>query len=287
MTIPAPPASQQAAKPGPSRKAIIGWTLTMLAVLALAWFAGAVVVPYFQARSVVHEPHLLSASELRRLGPPRQAVRKLSVYLGISRLFPGECEGCRRETATWYLGKAGGEEAVPVLIDTLEDSDVGVRRYAALALCEMGPAARDAVPALAAALRDPSDDVRYAATRALGRIGPTAGAAAPALAAALKDSHVAVRRTAAESLGRIGPEASQAAPALGEALEDPDVPVRVFAAQALGMIGPGAADAIPALRATLANTDGDDGPRKAAAEALKKIKAPSAGSGQAAQEKQK
>jgi HEAT repeat protein len=249
---------------------MVAWTATLLLALGLIWFVGAVVIPYFQARSVVHEHALVSASELGRLGPPRQAARKLSVYLRFSRLFPGEREF--RETATSYLGQAGGKEAVPALVGTLKDSDMGVRRYAALALGRIGPGACEAVPALAVALRDSDGDVRYAAAGALGRIGPAASEAVPALAVALKDSDVAVRRSAAESLGQIGPGAGEAVPALVEALKDPDVPVHACAARALGEIGPGAAEAIPALRAALADPNRDKSVFAAAAEALKKIR---------------
>jgi len=248
-----------------SRRVYVLWAIALTLLLTGGLVCWRIVIPYLQARGAVR------AQDPKRLGPPAQAARKLSVYLRLSRFFPGEPGS--RETATWYLGEAGGEEAVPELIDTLKDSDMSVRRYAALALGEIGPAASEASPALAAALQDSNGDVRYAATGALGRIGPAASEAVPALTAALKDSDVAVRRTAAESLGQIGPGASEAVPALVEALQDPDAPVHVFAAQALGRIGPGAAGAIPALRAALADPNGDNRVRKAAAEALEKIKA--------------
>jgi HEAT repeats len=60
-----------------------------------------------------------------------------------------------------------------------------------------------AVPALAAALNDPEASVRKYASIALGNIGPVAAAAVPALVAALKDSEDFVRLHASISLGKI------------------------------------------------------------------------------------
>ena len=49
------------------------------------------------------------------------------------------------------------------------------------ALSRIGPPAKDAVPLLIERLDDPDEDVRQAAARALGQIGPAAAPAVPAL----------------------------------------------------------------------------------------------------------
>lgn len=69
----------------------------------------------------------------------------------------------------------------------------------------------------------------------------------------------------------LGPEFVDLVPPLIAALSDPDLSVVIYAAQALGSIGPGAAGAVPALEKL--KKEGQPGPRQAAADALKKIRA--------------
>src|SRR5581483_5023738 len=91
--------------------------------------------------------------------------------------------------------KAGGAEAVPVLIDLLRS-----------------PGGSDWAAA----------EVRWQAAEILGQIGPAATPAVPALTAALKDSDPHVRTVAATALGQIGKEAASAAPQLIEMLKTED-----------------------------------------------------------------
>jgi hypothetical protein len=93
----------------------------------------------------------------------------------------------------------GGKEAVPVLIELVEEEDVWVRTLAIRSLARIGPEAREAVPALITVLGDnravdPSDEpgavlgsdwaiwpVYREAAEALGAIGPDAKGAVPDL----------------------------------------------------------------------------------------------------------
>ena len=59
------------------------------------------------------------------------------------------------------------EPAVPALIDLLENGDVHDRRLAALTLGEIGPAAEDAIPALLEAVDDEDEGVVEMALAAL------------------------------------------------------------------------------------------------------------------------
>ena len=125
-----------------------------------------------------------------------------------------------RRTAVVALGekRSVGRDAVPQLVEVLEDKDEAVRREAARALGKIGAAA--AVPSLVVALNDAPDDlVRVSAAEALGRIGPRAAVAIPALIAALKHAGDGVCDAAACALVRIG---LPAAPALIEAVSDDD-----------------------------------------------------------------
>jgi hypothetical protein len=63
--------------------------------------------------------------------------------------------------------------------EALKSPDVNVRRAAARALGEIGSGAKDAVPELIEALED--EDMDLIAVWALGRIGPAAIAAVPAI----------------------------------------------------------------------------------------------------------
>jgi hypothetical protein len=68
--------------------------------------------------------------------------------------------------------------------EALKSPDINIRREAARALGEIGPGAKDAVPELIEALDD--EDMDLITVCALGRIGPAARAAAPAITQWLK-----------------------------------------------------------------------------------------------------
>ena len=136
----------------------------------------------------------------------------------------------------------------------LRDKSAAVRAQAALALAELGPAARDAGDALAAALRDPDPEVRCAAVGALGAILPDGKAAVDGLARALTDEDWFVRMSATQALQKFGPRAAGAAPALIQAMKPNDLikdfrPVRCGAAMvALSRIDPAAKELEAACR---------------------------------------
>lgn len=149
----------------------------------------------------------------------------------------------------------GGPIEISALIEALGHEDVGAREWAAVALRDLGPAAKDAVPALVAAFKDTSSGIRDWAAAALGSIGSEAKDAVPELAAALKDENRFVRAAAAAALGVMGSVAKGAVPDLVGALKDENANVRWRAATALGEIGPEAREAIPALLAALEDRD--------------------------------
>jgi len=178
-------------------------------------------------------------------------------------------------------------EAIPALIDALEDSYEPVRRNAIYALGAIGePAvkplvgaldskkeafdmepilhicdaahglaatgASETVPALIAALQDEREHVRASAAYALGEMGPVAAEAVDGLIALLTDESEEVRRHATSALGMIKVPVLKTVPALVEVLEDrEDTDLAFFAAQALTRIGPDATEAVPALREAL------------------------------------
>jgi hypothetical protein len=145
-----------------------------------------------------------------------------------------ESERVRWDAATALLEI--GPEAVPALIEALENGNesVRVRETIVMLLGDIGPE-EGVVPALIQAITDESEKVSMAAPQSLGHIGPEEGVI-PALILALKDGRSAVRFGAALGLETIGPEAVEAIPALVEALEDESGLVREGAASALTAI---------------------------------------------------
>jgi HEAT repeat protein len=141
------------------------------------------------------------------------------------------------------LQQGNADEAVPVLIDLLDDDDVRVRRAATFLLRghftrTPGPEAGPAIDPLTARLRDDDPTVRRWAVGALGYLGPRACAAAPGIARLLKDSDEAVVVESAMALGNMGPGAQVALPALREASQDPRPVVQKSAALALKKLAP-------------------------------------------------
>ncbi|MGA2600567.1 MAG: glycoside hydrolase family 172 protein [Bryobacteraceae bacterium] len=114
---------------------------------------------------------------------------------------------------------------LPGLIVTLSNPDAVFRGMAALALRDMGPAARPALKALAAALRDPDTGVRMTAADAIARQGHEAVAVLDDLIAAAKvqGENVHVQRSLAMAFGAIGPAAAPAVPVLHDLEKIPRV----------------------------------------------------------------
>lgn len=205
-----------------------------------------------------------------------------------------------RQATAAALGRIG-PEAVPSLIEMLQDENVAVRAAAARALGDIIRGTKD-LPTLRATVKAPDASVRRATTAALGAIGAEA---VPSLIELLKDVEPTIRKMAAESLRGIGPQAKDAVPALKArlidtdgmaqvaaalalwkisatvtdavpvltaALKHPEEPVRVYAAEGLGDIGPAAKEAVPALRAMSQDQNANQSTtRRAATAALRKI----------------
>ena len=88
------------------------------------------------------------------------------------------------------LGKVAPEQAIPMLLEMLNEADPQVRVRAAHLLSEMGPTARQAVPSLLPAVRVRSKEERVQnssdyrcelSVHVLTGIGPEAKAAVPRL----------------------------------------------------------------------------------------------------------
>jgi hypothetical protein len=141
-----------------------------------------------------------------------------------------------------------GSEAVPSLVDGLRDSDVNLRRNAALALhalgggwwpFECGTQRVDisvALPTLVKALSDPDSGVRSWSAQAIGGMQAAGAPAVPELIELLMSGDEGDKNGATIALRQIGPAARDALPALREALTDPSSFVRRFAQMAIDSI---------------------------------------------------
>jgi HEAT repeat protein/tRNA A-37 threonylcarbamoyl transferase component Bud32 len=154
----------------------------------------------------------------------------------VIRLLKAIQDPASRWMAVVALGQMGptAHEAIPALIEALEDAESAVRWDAAKALGKMGAVAARAVPALTAILHEQDDEIaRQHVVAALGAIGPAARTAVPALISSLKDDGHHLDEQAGEALVRIG---TPAIPALIEAMKDDDPRVRLRAANTLTRI---------------------------------------------------
>jgi HEAT repeat protein len=190
-----------------------------------------------------------------------------------------------RRDAAWALGELGsdGQEGVPYLINTLNDSNSAVRNYSAEALGKIGKEAKPAIPQLIVACSDPMYTVRANAAAALGMIGLVEPGVVDALIKAVNDSEESVRHSAGAALGKLNdPEARKAftvykkvaIPELMNELDRRNIWSQGHAAAALGEIGPDASVAVKKLIPILSTSNSEV--KVNVASALQKIGTPEA-----------
>lgn len=122
------------------------------------------------------------------------------------------------------------------------------RAYAAAALEDIGPAAGDAVPELIQTLDDADADIAASAERALGKLPQ----AAPALAAALGTDDPVLRARAGQVLVSQG---AAAVPELVKNFGKGKRELALWSAGVLGQLGPAAESAVPVLARAAASSD--------------------------------
>jgi len=138
-----------------------------------------------------------------------------------------------------YALSAIGQASVPTLTSVLRDDAAWwVRATAADILGDIGKPATEAVPALIQALDDPSEWVRRNSVNALGTIGE----GTEALIAASKDDHPLVRCNAVNALARTCKGANGSISAASRALstvmyDDEYAIIREYAISALEELG--------------------------------------------------
>lgn len=156
------------------------------------------------------DPQIITRELIAELARSHGDVSEFSskVMALVKELGPGAAPALRDSLDQW--------------ITTLPDESIGSATYK---LAQVGP---DAVPFLIQLLNDERPYVRYSACYALEKLGPQAGEAVDALIERLDDDAQAREQYpdpvwifAAYALGKIGPSASPALPKLWERLSDP------------------------------------------------------------------
>lgn len=186
------------------------------------------------------------SSQLVQLLDDRDSQVRQAASVALGRIGKGSIDALIRalqrgdpvflQNAVEALGRIGAIAARP-LIATLEDESnpVLARRYAAMALAEVGAGDKRVVPALAKALGNEMPEVRMSAAAALGNIGPAAAAALPELISLSGNQRedVLVREYSIAALARIAPADGSVNSALVRAVADDDPRVYEAALAAL------------------------------------------------------
>lgn len=151
------------------------------------------------------------------------------------------------------IDEAKSEEVIPVLLVLLKDEDRDVRLNAAFGISNFGKHAKNALPELLEALNDPDYVVRAMVCSAIGYVGIADEKVIKALVNELSHERAEIGYywRIAGSLGEFGRRASSAVPALLETLkklgENEDFLNKSSVIEALGKIGVASPDVIDAL----------------------------------------
>src|SRR5262249_9068166 len=152
-------------------------------------------------------------------------------------------------TALGAQGVALKKDAVTDLADALKDKDVVIRRAAAAALVQAGPAGKDALASFIDALKDTDLEVRRSALDAIGKLGADGKLASPDVGLLIGDPEPQIRKAAGLPLGQIAPDA--ALPAYASSLASANDGVRLDAAEFLVSLGAKAKPRLADLIASL------------------------------------
>jgi HEAT repeat protein len=136
------------------------------------------------------------------------------------------------------LAQLGGD-AVPLLLEFLDEENINFKRNSVEALGKIGPPAQKAVPALAKLLKNDDPTMRQYSARALWRIDKNTSGI-PVLVAFLRHEPYWAK-PAADALGEMGPAAKSALPELEKSLSAVNADVRPAVLTAIEKIDPDAA----------------------------------------------
>jgi HEAT repeat protein len=141
-----------------------------------------------------------------------------------------------------------GSPAIPSLLPSLKDPNVGVRRYIAEALGKIGA---NTIPSLIPLLKSSDQREQIGALIALQQMESAAQPAISEILPLLENTNPVMRSHAAYTLGLIGKPAKVAIPSLTKLLNDSKAGVRQSAIWAIGNIGVSLESITPSITALL------------------------------------
>lgn len=222
------------------------------------------------------EPEPADVPDVRSLGVPELEalleedsveVREAAEHELLARVDDAEAE--IREAAALALGKAG-KAVLPAMVQRAKAGDVEAKCAAALELGRLGALASDAVPKLIELLDDPAKAVGKAALEALPSIGDQARPAQGTLVELLQDPSPKVRAAAARGLAIAGESASAAIEILSSMKSRGGLVYNVAIGQARKQFSDGQKGKVAGLKPLV--SDPDPQVRRAVGEALAKIR---------------
>ena len=161
------------------------------------------------------------------------------------------------------------EDAIGLLLETLDSDDDEMRGLAIVAMFELDREHPLVLKALVQSVADVSVSVRRRAIRSLGNIGRNVSYSLPWLIPAVHDWDMSVVMESVAAIGNFGDESEAAIPALMGWLTHPELRIRTIVTIALSRIGQ---NVIPFAMAALKNPDADS--RERAAALLGRLNAP-------------
>jgi len=153
------------------------------------------------------------------------------------------------------------EDAIELLLETLESDDDEMRGLSIVAMYELDREHPLVLKAMVQSVADISVTVRRRAIRSLGNIGRTASYSLPWLIPAVHDWDMSVVMESVAAIGSFGDDSEAAIPALMGWLTHPELRVRTIVTNALSRIG---TNVIPFAMAALKNPDPESRERAAA-----------------------
>ncbi|HVO32882.1 MAG TPA: HEAT repeat domain-containing protein [Elusimicrobiota bacterium] len=235
------------------------------------WFVGAVPI---EQRLVSHNDAIRRKAQQELLGLDPAEKRRVT-----EKLMP-ELGGDDRFVRKWaaisvaLIGPAA-QEAIPSLLPGVSAPEKDVAQAFRVALSEIGAPDADQLPSLMQGLGDSRPAVECESAQALSKMGPAAREAIPLLVSRVKTSS-ALPECAAKALAALSDSLPEISSSTVELLHDPEVLARRNAAYALSLIGAKQPEAVDALLAIL-STERDSDVRRMAARALSLPEAPDAG----------
>jgi hypothetical protein len=208
-----PPAETR--KPGPSRRAIIGWTVAMLVVLGLAWFAGAVAWPLVDTHRALREwaPPLTPLYRPLPSGPPPEKSSDPTYWYDPRHraTHPGSVVILGDRRLPSLLQRLGGPERAAARLERylrLPEALVPGEKLKAQAVYALESCGERGSRALVRALGNPDWEIRARAAMALAETSPPVPEAGPELERLCSDNHEVVCWSAAAALKRIRAKSS-------------------------------------------------------------------------------